>query len=171
MKRLVTFAIAMTFASVARADDEASPSPPSAMIARLSTVGVYRRLYDLDVYGGGLQAAFGARDGLHTFLLNVRALDQRTTDGLVALEGAAFLTVDRDLGAGWHAGVGAGVFFLDVWRRTAQPPLMSAGPSGRFQYGYDFGARPNLFIDAAFDLQVLAEVVMWGPTLDVGVRF
>jgi len=137
---------------------------------RAGAVGAYRSLYDLSILGAGASLSIGGGDKGREGYGGLRYVEARTSAGLTVREIGALGTVEwkwRDL----RAGVGGGVVGVDVVRATNGNDIRSVGPSALVLVGYDFGRRPNVYFLADMELQIQAQALIWGPTVQLGMRF
>jgi hypothetical protein len=152
---------------------------------RIGAAGTYRGIYDLSVLGGGVELSLGSesgRTGHHGGYANLHFFDARSIHGLPVLEVGVTCTLEWLLGGGWRLGAGAGLTFLTMQRATGGnalqhigPSIQSLGPVALGRAGYDFG-RNALGAYVLLDFEVLLQsasplVVVWGPTMQVGMRF
>ncbi|HEY5242566.1 MAG TPA: hypothetical protein VIJ22_13900 [Polyangiaceae bacterium] len=155
------------------APNEPKPDAPGAShgVARLALVGGYRRLYDLEGLGGGVQLSYGS-DAPVSGHVNFRMLEGRTLGGLNLFEVSTTGTVEFALSLGFRFGFGGGVAAFAVTRATNGNPILSVGLEGIFRLGYDFAPHHALFILADIDVEwQTGPSAVWGPTLAVGYRF
>jgi hypothetical protein len=167
--------------STARAQEPEPPVPdptpestvsPRRVTARLGIVGATQGLYDLRLDGAGLALSLGSEGHTYGTFVDLRFLDLRTLDGLVALEGSATWTLEGRFAGGWRAGGGAGISLLNVDRVTSQGSLLSLGPMLLGRVGYDFGEKPNVYLLLDVEGQWQASgAAVWGPSVQAGLRF
>jgi pectate lyase len=163
-----------------------APSAPAeqagGLVARIGVLGAYRSLYDLSIFGGGVALSLGG-EGRHAGgHFGVYFVDARTAGGLAVLEGGVRGTAEWRLGGGWRWGVGGGITAFGVRRATNGNFIESNGLDGILRVGYDFGAaapgaqaperdRVGAYVLGDLDTLFLAGAFVWGPTLQLGLRF
>jgi hypothetical protein len=164
-------------ARTAGADEEAPADsrPPSWVHPALAAVGTYRRLFDLDLWGGGAAASLNFEGRRAVGVIALQVTDSRTPGGLVFMNG------ELKGGADWmfdsfRFGLGGGVTLNSIRRATDGSWISTLGPLLMIHAAYDFSARrPCFFLEVEFETSTVGSgeslIGMSGVSLQMGARF
>jgi hypothetical protein len=181
VKTLLALAVVGALAAIApaaRADGPATfPPPTSEEDVQFELGAGLHRLYDVPIYGGTILFGVGARWDSLAVRFTFGGLLGTTDVGLRALEVQGGASIEGQLSDAWRIGIDIHALYLNMARATTYDDFGSLGPGVRPYISLNLAdvADGHLYATAAFEATWIATddtpIILWGPTLSLGLHF